>query len=393
MRVFVSIETSREYNRALLRGITRYSRHRGSWSFYYPPPFWERKTAIHLQDYLEDRQIEAVITLEQSKIKGILETGLPTVVSPYTRERIPNAINIETDHRAVGRKGAQHLIDCGFRHFAFCGYRNQFWSDLRQAGFSDLIKKHGHRPFVFETPHYQTRSSRDEIMKWLRSLPPRTGIMACVDERGRDLIEACLMARLAVPETIGIVAVDNDTLICNLSPIPLSSVANNAEEAGFEAARLLDGCLQSGKTVSEMGSAQVLPTRCIGRQSTDLIFSDDPTIAKSINFIRENSESIIQVSDVCRAAGVSRRALEKSFQTRLGRTIHSEIKRNKILLFQKLLIETDCSIAMIAEKIGLTTIEHASRYFKSATHVTPLQFRKENAHTRGNIHTADQETT
>ena len=50
--------------------------------------------------------------------------------------------------------------------------------------------------------------------------------MACNDDRGREVLEACRDAGLRVPEEIAVVGVDNDELLCELADPPLSSVCS-----------------------------------------------------------------------------------------------------------------------------------------------------------------------
>ena len=47
-----------------------------------------------------------------------------------------------------------------------------------------------------------------------------------------------------MPEDVAVVGVDNDEVFCELADPPLSSVALNAETAGYRAAALLDAMMQ-----------------------------------------------------------------------------------------------------------------------------------------------------
>ena len=41
--------------------------------------------------------------------------------------------------------------------------------------------------------------------------------MACNDQRGLLLLEACRSINVVVPEEVAVIGVDNDEIICNLS--------------------------------------------------------------------------------------------------------------------------------------------------------------------------------
>ena len=66
------------------------------------------------------------------------------------------------------------------------------------------------------------------VIAWLRTLPKPVGIMACNDVRGRQILEACMLGEMPVPDDVAVVGVDDDQLLCELSSPSLSSVVLNA---------------------------------------------------------------------------------------------------------------------------------------------------------------------
>jgi LacI family transcriptional regulator len=73
--------------------------------------------------------------------------------------------------------------------------------------------------------------------------------MACNGEMGNEVIAACQLGGLAVPDGIAIIEVDNDELVCGLFDPPLSSIAINFERAGYEAAGVLDRLMRGSRRV------------------------------------------------------------------------------------------------------------------------------------------------
>ncbi len=59
----------------------------------------------------------------------------------------------------------------------------------------------------------------------------------------------CQVDGLAMPEEIAVIGVDDDERICSIASPTLSSIALNAERAGFAAAAVLDR-LVSGRKFS-----------------------------------------------------------------------------------------------------------------------------------------------
>eukprot|EP01035_Chromulina_nebulosa_P036391 gene36391-49014_t len=77
--------------------------------------------------------------------------------------------------------------------------------------------------------------------------------MAAVPVRGRSgralqVLEACQLLGLHVPEQVAVLGVDNDELVCELANPPLSSVQPNARRSGYEAAALLARLMRGEKT-------------------------------------------------------------------------------------------------------------------------------------------------
>ena len=77
------------------------------------------------------------------------------------------------------------------------------------------------------------------LAAWLRGLPKPVGIFACYDIRGQQILDACRMTGLRVPDDVAVVGVDNDPVRCTLSDPPLSSVVPDTHRVGYVAAELL----------------------------------------------------------------------------------------------------------------------------------------------------------
>src|SRR5205085_2686562 len=138
---------------------------------------------------------------------------------------------------------AEHLLERGFRHFGFCGDARFNWSKWRGQHFVAALKAAGHACDVYQPD--ESRQPRVEaqiaaIGAWLKALPKPAGVLACYDIRAQQALAACRDLKLAVPDEIAVVGVDNDELLCDLCSPPLSSVLPNHQRAGYEAARLLD---------------------------------------------------------------------------------------------------------------------------------------------------------
>ena len=378
-KVILLIETSRAYGRGILRGIARYSRLHGPWILDRKPPYY-RKPGEWVRSLRRRKKLDAdgIIMVEQEKPEEIIAMGLPTIASPYIKERIPGVANIIGDTAKMGQMAAEHLLNRGFRQFAYCGFEDMFGARSRGESFGKRIKEAGFETYFYKQPKSKANRSWENeqiyMADWLKSLPKPMGLMTCTDDRSQYVIEACKIVGLHVPEQVAIIGVDNDELVCELSTPPLSSVALNVERGGYEAAELLDK-LMAGKKVKHQDII-VQPTHIVTRQSTDVLSIEDREVAEAVRFIRQNAKKPVQVSDVADAIGLSRRVLEKRFRRVLGRPVHEEIRRVRTEEVIRMLVETNLSVSRISSSLGYAGVEKLSRYFQRGKGMSPRTYRK-----------------
>lgn len=377
-KVILLLETSRGYGRGLLRGIAKYANLHGPWSFYRDEELFYRKSSNRsLLSRLKKWDADGIVMREPKESREILALGLPTIMSPFTTEQFPEIPKFLVDCDAVGRMAAEHLLNRGFQHYAFCGFNNMFWSRDRGESFTQHINKAGYEVHNYNLPERHIMLSWEKeqpfMMNWLKSLPKPVAIMACNDDRGRHVIEACKIMGLPVPEDITILGVGNDDMICDLSNPPLSSIARNHERAGYEIAELLDKLMAGEKMADQRIIVQ--PLHVVTRHSTDILAIKDREVAEAVRFIRIKRKKPIQVNDVVDAVGISRRSLELRFRKELGKSVLNEIQRVRTDLIARMLVETNLSILQISLALGYTSEAHIARYFQQQKGMSLLAYR------------------
>jgi LacI family transcriptional regulator len=375
-RVILLIESSRAYGRGLLRGIVKYSKLKGGWSFYNEPR-GQGQSLPRLGSWEVDGAI--VRLSETEKAYRFLEKGIPIIVAREEKE-ISGVPNIVGDNVAVGKVAGKYLLEKGFKHFGYCGL-NSSWSQARLRSFAETIEKAGCKASAYESPRSQKCSWPDELQRisnWINRLPKPLAIMACNDDRGRHVIEACKIGNVKIPYEVVVLGVDNDELFCELSDPPLSSIARDTEAAGFQAAAVLDTLMSGRKT--ECNRIIVHPTHVVARLSSDILAIEDPQVAKALSFIRSHSSRHTQVEAVARAVAMSRRNLHRRFVKTLGRTVHDQIRRDRVDRVVQMLLQTDRTVSQIAYELGFSSDKHIAREFKAVKGLTPLAFRR--MHTR-----------
>lgn len=371
--VVLLIESSRSSGRSFLRGIAEYARHHGPWAFVWEPAGLEKAWPR-----LRGLAADGVIARDTEPVREIMGRGLPAVVFGHRRPEVPGVANVITDSEAIGRLAAEHLLECGFREFAYCGLAGKPWSRLRGESFRARIVRAGWQVHVYPEPRGGAGRSDAEgqrgLARWLEGLPRPVGVMACNDDRGGQVIEACKVAGLRVPDEVAVIGADNDELVCELSDPPLSSVSINFERAGYESARVLHR-MMTGRAARGRKILARAPG-VASRQSTDALAIDDAQVVKALRLIRQHAASALGVADVAVAAGLSRRVLEKRFRLKLGRSVLGEIRRVRVERIARMLVETNLTVSQVANELGFEGVEHVARYFRSERGMTPLEYRR-----------------
>lgn len=380
-RVALLVESSRSYGREMLMGIAKYLRIHGHWSV----EFEEAEPWMKVPEWFNRWQWDGVIARVQTPAiaKAVSALGVPVVDLSGCLPDSPFP-SIRSDETIVGRMAANHLLERGFQNFAFCGHNGFDWSDRRRDAFSERVAAAGFPCAVFDAkPRRASTKDHDEhgkrfeqdLMRWLETLPDQTGLMACNDSRGRQVLNCCRELGVAVPDSLAVIGVDKDEVLCELSSLPLSSVILNAQQIGYEAAALLDR-LMTGEDPPEE-PILVKPVGVSERHSTDVLAIDDRKIALALKCIRENACDGLDVDALLKVVPLSRSVLERRFTQIIGNSPKAEILRVRLDRVCRLLIESDLTLAEVAGKVGFEHPEYMSRIFKSKMGITPGEFRKQ----------------
>lgn len=379
-KVALLVETARGFGRDLLHGIARYARLHGPWSFHITPG--DYKQVVPKMKQWGGTGIIARIP-DDRVAQAVIEANVPTIAIGLTDEQmraghpLSKFSEISSDAVEVSHQAAEHLLARRFTRFAYVGSEDRGWSRRRQVIFEKHLREHGFQPYVYQQP----KRVRDRVWEheqelladWIGGLPTPIGLFACDDDRGREVLEACSLAGLHVPEDVAVIGVDNDEVFCELSNPPLSSVALNAETAGYRAAALLD-VMMRGK-IRRPQRIVVEALGVVTRRSTDVVAVEDEDIATALRFIQREQGRGITVESVVQETAVSRRKLEKRFSEMIGRTILEEIQLVRLERAKRLLVETTYSVSKIAELAGFGSAGYFIQFFQKRVGKTPRKYR------------------
>ena len=376
-RVAVVIEASNAYARGLLTGILRHVREHEPWTVFLPEHGRGTPPLESLAKWVGDGVIARIETKATAKALDTLRRKLGIAVIDVSAARlVADLPYVETDDAMIATVAADHFFERDFRHFACLGDNRFQWSDNRCRAFVEAVASKGSDVAVFSGGRTTTPSDDDEAVEaWLTGLPKPVALLACYDNRGRQAIDACRRAGIAVPDEVAVLGVDDDDVLCGLASPPLSSVMPDAIGAGRRAAELLEQ-LMRGEPLER--SEWLLPPLGIAtRQSTDVLAIDDPLVVGAVRHIRDHACDGIKVADVALALKTTRRALENRFTKRVGHTPHEEIARVQFRRVEQLLRETELPLATIATRAGFRHTEYMTVAFTKRHGMPPSRWRQE----------------
>ena len=378
--VAVLIETSRAYGRGLLEGVARYNQEHGFWSMFFEPHGLDDPLPKWLSAWKGDGVLVRIN--DRRMARAVRAADVPAV---DLRGRVPHLglPFIGVDNFAVARLAFEHLRDRGFRDFGFCGVArgHYFPMDKRREFFRQLAERAGFPCRVFEPRGGWRRAlaweeEQDQLAAWLERLPRPVGVMACNDDRGRQVLDACRRAGVLVPDEVAVVSVDNDTVLCNMADPPMTSIDVNAERIGYEAAALLDRLMRRPAARARAVSVEVPPRAVVARQSSDVLAVTDGHVAAALRFIRQHACDGIRVPDVLRHVGLSRSVLDPRFKAALGRTAKAEILRVQLERARQLLVDSRLPLEEVAARCGFSSAKYLGDVFFRTSHVRPGAYRQ-----------------
>jgi len=374
----------------MLQGVLQYAQEHGPWRIYQQE---NRPWAYRLRDVKQwgCTGIVAADYHSPKEARLIAGLGVPVVVllQPHVMRQpsyplYPYAC-VLWDSIAIGRMAARYLLERHYTQFAFVGdtHSATYWSLEREQGFRDALRKSGHGICHSYGPCAAAEQldwavERPRMQAWLKSLPKPIALFAPNDRRGKQVLDACLDAEIAVPDEVAVLGVDNDEWICEAAVPTLSSIRCNPAQAGYLIAGHLDRLMRGQRA----GKREYLvsPTSVVTRQSTDWTAIGDKPMIRALKFIRETAATPgLRVPDVARICGLSRRATEIRFRSATGRTVREEIEHVRLERLRSMLIETDLKIGEIALRCGFACETHLGRIFRKRFNTTMGQFR---AHAR-----------
>ena len=345
------------------------------------PPSYKRKLGLEgVVAWAKEWRADVVIAQfdPDDDVTLFRKNGIVAMAQDYIAkfDTIPN---ITGDYALTGTMAAEYFISKGFTNFGFFGYNGVCWSDERCEAFRSRIEKislGGGNFYMYDGQNIDNMWYYDqsELTQWLKSLPKPIAIMACDDNQGNMLLQACELCGIHVPFDVAIIGVDNDEILCNMSNPSMSTINVDIERGGADAVAMAERMV---KDPTYLGEDVVLhPLTVVERLSSSLFATNDKEVLMALRYIHANIETKISVSDILASVPVSRRLLENRFKKMTGMTIYKYISIQRMERFAQLLISNNDSITDIAARLDEYDTKSISRRFKDLKGCTPTEFRQ-----------------
>ncbi|MEI6106502.1 MAG: substrate-binding domain-containing protein [Opitutae bacterium] len=375
-RIIAFLQLDIEYGRGILQGIARYFQQHPEITVlkFMRPAAYRREAIVRLAP---DGIIAQISNQEDERV--LSQLGVPIVnVSGILRH--PALTTVNSDDMGVGQLALSHFHGRNLRHFAYVGDRTHAAAKLRWQGFQAAARRLG-TPTVprYFLPHEESDSPYPErlqrgLVKWLRQLPHPIGVLCFTDRVAIEVAEACARARLRVPEQVAILGTGNDASRLDFAHVEVSSIQLNTTRIGHLAAETLHQMIQQpGQPPVEI---LVPPQRISIRRSTDRFAVNDELVAGALDHISAHVGNPVYVTEIARAAGVSRRSLEMHFRRSLGTSVYAQVQRIRFERVLELMTDPAMSLDAIAYSTGFGGAAAFSTMFRRHFKVAPSVYRQ-----------------
>ena len=296
-------------------------------------------------------------------LKFLRKTACPVVETQGT-PLVPDAGRVMISNEQVGKVGAQHLLSLGFKHFGFVTFEENAMEAPRRASFSKTVGEARARFYDL---------SFANLVAQVTNLPRPMGLMTSNDLNAINVTLALTDAGWRVPEEYAVLGVNDTDVVCELAPVPLSSVNCNYEQQGYEAAALLARLMNGEPAPPE--PVVILPKGVTVRRSTDAIALEDIDSALFLRFLRDHYLEPHGLQQIAQDLGVSLRKVQANFQKYLGHSLLDELTQLRVEHSKKLLANRKLKIETVGVESGFSSRFHFIRAFQRVTGVTPTAYR------------------
>lgn len=330
-----------------------------------------------LSDCLQAKRFEGILArgLTSELAHYISSLDIPSVFIRSTEDSLAEYINgPHPDDQAIGKLAGDEFNYLHLGYWGFVHWEGVMWSEARKKTFHSYATSIGVSNDTLALPP-EVRGNWSGILKiaeWLEKLPKPCGVLACKDEVGLDVLQACELLGVSVPDEVAVIGVDNDQLMCESSSPSLSSIDLKADSVGriavVQLAKML-GFFEGGFDVEPCAAVLAVRGSSHRKDQYSLIYQ------KAVDIMVAKPLLGMSVEALARACGVSRRGLERAFEKYAKGSPAVLIRERRVEAIASLLKNNTTSIESIAHQAGFSDPAGLSNFVKRMTGKTPGQLR------------------
>lgn len=375
-KVFVALKMAGTAGQGKLAGVFRYLDER-----YGESPPWEMQlvrtrgelASGAISGALEKGADGFIVSIPDAEeyVAPLAGSAVPTVImdihSDALARRRGNIAFIRNSGDAIGSGAANFLMGQGIaRSYAFLHSDPVTdWSKARFEMFKRTLNDAGLWCEELFDPEQVARMKRP------------AAVLAANDDRAFELLKRLSAMRIKVPQSVAVVGVDNDALICENAHPRLSSIQPDFVEEGRLAAETLDSMMDGAAVDSRTFFVGV--EKIVRRESTAEQSNAGRLVQKAVAYIDGHALDGIGVKDVVRHLKCSRRLADLRFRELQGRSILEAITERRLDEVKRRLAGTRSTIDSIAVSCGYGSPGYLKNLFKKRFGMSMRDFRARTA--------------
>lgn len=361
-----------------LAGVSRYAREHG-WHLM----LQDRMGFAHPFDWMGDGVIATIRREPRSLafLRRLVRRGVPIVDLTFDVPRFPCA-RVSADHVAAGRLAAAHLAERNYKTRAFFSVdrgnvRNRIWRGFTEAGAAER--------WCFSQERPRTRwNDWNAVERWLAeklaAAGKPLGVLTYSQGEAAQFLDAALGLGVKVPEELGIIAGNDDPILLESQPLPITAVDTNLERAAYEAAALLDRLMEGSsaggqRAKSKVKVMEIPPRGVVVRASTAESVAADPLVAAALRLFAERLGKG-SVEEVACELGVARNTLDRRFAAEFGRSASAELHRMRLATAKRLLANPHNKVEYVAHVTGFSSASHLGTALRADSGLPPSALRQ-----------------
>ena len=290
-------------------------------------------------------------------------------IDVHLGKRTSRIHQIALDNQELVTSALDLFAKRGYRHFAFAGTEvpdERLHSCDVENTFRSLVEASGNHPFAFRFGFNQSLTlALSEASEWLRTLPKPCAVFAYSDEIAQQIIIACKLSNILIPQQISVIGVDNHVDICETSQPTLTSILPDFEQSGYLAGMLLSR-LSSPNKPSECTLEKLsYGIKGIFERDTTQDLRNSGRLTNAVqDIIRAQGTEHLTVSSIAKKIGASVRLLELHFKSVTGHTIRDELVKFRCSKLRERIMTEHRPLIELALSCGFRTVNAAQVAFR-----------------------------